>query len=129
MPLRLRLLSSSLLARGVAVAVLVSTAVAFAGSGVQVTRDGKRTLVNKDLSGERWAITCEEDGTITGNVFRPDGGPAAFVWCEPVSDDGNPDPYERIFSLDCYGADACPVAPCGEMEWRFIATAPLPGAF
>jgi hypothetical protein len=66
--------------------------------GVQFTPDGKRTLINKDVGAERWAITKNENETLTGNVFRSDGGPPAFVFCSPT---GAPNNY------DCFGADAC----------------------
>jgi len=66
--------------------------------GVQFTPDGKRTLVNKDVGAERWAITKNENGSLTGNVFRSDGGPPAFVFCAPGSSPTN---------YDCFGADAC----------------------
>lgn len=79
-------------------AVLAATTAAAQTRGVQFTPDGKRVLVNKDVGSERWAITKNENGTITGNVFRSDGGPPAFVFCSPT---GAPDSYE------CFGADAC----------------------
>ena len=97
-------------------------------AGVQITPDSKRTLVNSDLQGERWAITCEEDGTITGNVYRSAGEPA-FVWCDPQSDDGNPDAYARLYVLSCYGADRCPQHPGGPDQWSFIADVTLAGSF
>ena len=108
-------------------AIVAAAGVARA-AGVQITPDSKRTLVNRDLQGERWAITCEEDGTITGNVYRSEGEPA-FVWCDPQSDDGNPDPYDRLYVLNCYGADRCPRQPCGPDQWAFIADVTLPGSF
>lgn len=66
--------------------------------GVQFTPDGKRVLVNKDVGTERWAITKNENGSLTGNVFRSDGGPPAFVFCAPGNSSTN---------FDCFGADAC----------------------
>lgn len=107
---------------------LLFPSVALAGSGVQLTPDTKRILVSKDLAGERWAITCEDDGTITGNVYRSAEEPA-FVWCDPQSDDGNADPYARLYILSCYGADRCPTQPCGPDQWAFIADVTLPGSF
>jgi len=45
--------------------VLVALAdVAAAQSGVQITRDGKRTLISKDVGNERWAITLNDDRPI-----------------------------------------------------------------
>jgi len=66
--------------------------------GVQFTPDGKRVLVNKDVGSERWAITLNENGSATGNVFRSDGGPPAFVFCAPRAEAN---------TFDCFGADAC----------------------
>src|SRR5581483_9195785 len=130
--LRLDRLSITPSSRGIttaALALALAATVAFAGSGVQITPDGKRTLVSKDLAGERWAITCEEDGTISGNVFRPDGAAPALVWCDPEGDGGEPDPDARVVTLACYGADACAAAPCEEAECRLIGSVPLQGAF
>jgi hypothetical protein len=83
------------------VAVLVVAmpgAVSAQTRGVQITPDGKRVLVNKDVGSERWAITLNEDGSATGNVFRSDGGEPAFIYCAPLS---APNAFE------CFGADAC----------------------
>lgn len=83
----------------VAAAVVGLPMVATAATrGVQFTPDGKRTLVNKDVGTERWAITKNENGTLTGNVFRSNGGPPAFVFCSPTGTPNN---------FDCFGADAC----------------------
>ncbi|MBI3769195.1 MAG: hypothetical protein HY271_12010 [Deltaproteobacteria bacterium] len=73
-------------------------------SGIQFSPDGKRVFVSKDVGAERWAITLNvDDGTVSGNVYQPNGGPAAFVFCNPGS---GPNLYT------CFGADACPAAPC-----------------
>lgn len=101
-----------------------------AGSGLQITPDGKRTLVSKDVGAERWAITLNaDDGTVTGNVFRSDGGTPSFVWCSFLFDDGNADPYERQLTFDCSGAEACPGPSCPAGQWGTIATVSLPGSF
>src|SRR5262245_1237489 len=55
-------------------------------SGVQISPDGKRVLISKDVGDERWAITLNDDNTVTGNVFPQDGGPPQFVWCEPAAE-------------------------------------------
>jgi hypothetical protein len=47
-----------------------ATPCASSGTGRIRTPDGKRILVNKDINGERWAISKNvESGTLTGNVF------------------------------------------------------------
>jgi hypothetical protein len=66
--------------------------------GVQTTPDDKRTLVNKDIGTERYAISRNPNGAVTGNVFRADGGDLAFLYCFPIE---GPDAFS------CWGADAC----------------------
>ena len=51
----------------VALVALVAS-LAQAQSGIQLARDGKRTQISKDVGNERWAITLNDDGMITGNV-------------------------------------------------------------
>src|SRR5690242_15343204 len=91
--------------RRVGAAVLASVLLLVASSraaaqsrGAQLSRDEFRVLVNKDVGVDRWAITQNEDGSATGNVFRSDGGPPAFLFCDPA--DG-PNAFR------CFGADAC----------------------
>ena len=117
-------------------------------AGVQVTPDTNRVLVSKDVGDERWAIGRNDDGTVTGNVFRSDGGDPSFVWCEQTGgddddffddfidflddligndddDDGNDDQLQ----YSCFGADRCDDAPCTADEWSFIADVSLPESF
>jgi subtilisin family serine protease len=99
-------------------------------SGLQITPDLKRTLVSKDISSERWAITYNaDDNTVTGNVFSSSGGDPQFVWCERLSDDGNPDPAARQITFACSGADRCTAGPCSPSAWAPIAQVTLPGSF
>lgn len=86
------------------------------------TYDGAQVLLSKDVDGLRWAITLQEDGTITGNVFSPKGGDPQFVWCEPA--DASPEP-----SFHCYGADRCKCPPCDASDWAFLSTVRLPAEF
>lgn len=93
-------------------------------SGVQITRDGKRTLISKDVGDERWAITLNgDDGSITGNVFRRDGGAPQFVWCDQTG------ASEEGLEFLCKGADACPTASCASDVWTTIAPVTIPRAF
>jgi len=100
-------------------------------SGLQVTPDdARRTLISKDVGGERWAITYNpDDQTVTGNVFSPGGGAPQFVWCQRTGDDGNPDPYALQIGFTCSGADACESPSCPTGEWSQIAQVTLPGSF
>lgn len=103
--------------------------VARSASGLQVTPDGARTLISKDVAGERWAITLDRDGTVTGNVFLPGGGEPAFVSCERVSDDGNRDPSAVLITFSCAGAGRCTSEPCTADAWTPLGEVTLPGSF
>ncbi|HZR80335.1 MAG TPA: hypothetical protein VFD92_04485 [Candidatus Binatia bacterium] len=99
--------------------------------GMQGTPDRKQILVNKDVGDQRWAIALDGDrGTVSGNVFFPDGSPPAFVWCRVVDSDHNDDPRLTVFYFDCQGADRCAATPCGGDQWTPIASrVPISGAF
>lgn len=89
-------------------------------SGIQHTPDGRQVMVNKDVGGARWAITYNrDDGTLTGNVFFPGGGPPVFLFCDPLA------PPTRF---SCYGADACTTATCID-QYAFIQDVTLPADF
>jgi hypothetical protein len=93
------------------------------GTGLQrnIQRASNGTiLVNKDVGTERYAINLNTDGTVTGNVFRSDGGPPAFIFCTPTE---TPNVYS------CSGADACTTADCAGEPFTFIADVTLPGDF
>lgn len=110
----------------VTVAAVFRSVPAAAQSGVQVTPDLRQNLVSKDVGDQRWAITYDpQSGTVTGNVFFPDGGAARFVWCERAAEQ----PGAGEVALSCYGADACVASPCVQEQWSFIATVTLPAAF
>ncbi len=93
-------------------------------SGSQDAPDGRRILISKDVGAERWAISRHfDDGTVTGNVFRPGGGEPLFVWCEEKGRAGSDVTYS------CRGADRCEAAPCDASDWSFIAEVALPASF
>jgi hypothetical protein len=103
-------------------AVLADRAAA-QGSGVQQTPDSQRYLISKDVGTERWAISFNlSDRTVTGNVFKTDGSPPSFIWCAITNVATDPDPAATQYTLDCSGADACAVAPCGATQWTPIAS-------
>jgi hypothetical protein len=98
-------------------AVLVAPALAHAQAAVQWTRERDATLISKDVGAERWAITYRlADGRATGNVYRTDGGPTSFLDCQRTSVD------ESTATFDCYGANACPAAPCDGSAYVLIAS-------
>jgi len=99
-------------------------------SALQVSPDGLRTLVSKDVNGERWAITRNaDDGTVTGNVYSPSGGDPKFVWCSLSGTDGNPDPATVLLTYACSVADRCQGPTCSPAEWTFFTGVTLPGSF
>ena len=66
-----------------ALALIVVPSLVEAQSGVQWTRARDATLVSKDVGAERWSITYRlDDGHVTGNVFRTDGGQPSFLDCD-----------------------------------------------
>lgn len=106
---------------------------ALAGDGVQILPDATSILVSKDVGNERWAITLSlADETplhVSGNVFRRDGGPVAFLWCPIRSVSGSADDIRNTtFTWDCFGSHACVAPPCGEL-WNFLTVVTLPGSF
>jgi len=99
-------------------------------SGLQITPDAaRRTLISKDVGVERWAITENPDGSVTGNVFPSNGGEPSFVFCSRTGDDGNPDPSAVLIDFACSGADRCTAEPCTADQWTFISDVTLPGSF
>lgn len=106
-----------------ALGLLVVAHVAHAQSGTRLTPDGKRALVSKDIAGQRWAISRNPDGTVTGNVFFPGGGTPQFVFCTQSATTGGD------VVLSCSGAGACPLAECRADEWTFVAEVTLPLTF
>jgi hypothetical protein len=104
--------------------VAVSVGPAAGASGVQITRDGKRTLVSRDVGSDRWAITRHmDDHTVTGNVFTGASGAAKFVWSAERGATGDD------VRLRCYGADQCDQAPCTSEEWVSIGAVTPPLSF
>ncbi len=93
-------------------------------AGVQLTPDRKSTLINKDVSDQRWAITLNgDDSTVTGNVFFPDGSDPAFLWCTREGQD------DVDVILDCYGADRCAAGGCQAGDWTSLFEVRVPEAF
>jgi hypothetical protein len=101
------------------------------GSGIQLTPDSTRYLISKDVGAERWAISFNlADRTVTGNVFKTDGSPPSFIWCDITQETPAPNPADNQYILDCYGADACAQAPCSDTDWTLIASGlPIGGDF
>ncbi|HEY8516547.1 MAG TPA: PQQ-binding-like beta-propeller repeat protein [Candidatus Binatia bacterium] len=95
---------------------------AAAQSGLQITPDGARTLISKDVGGERWSIVRSAE-TVSGNVYYPDGEDPSFVWCEQLAEsDGE-------LSFACSGAERCTASPCTPDQWTEIGQVTLPESF
>lgn len=93
-------------------------------TGVQVTPGGGSVLVSKDVVGERWAIVLNnDDGTATGNVFRPDGSEPAFVFCEPRPG------VRTVHAFECFGADSCTDGACSSDDWVGLGRVEVPFTF
>lgn len=110
--------------------MLMTPATIQAMSGMQMSRDGRQVMVNKDVGDERWVIMFDPDNhTAMGNVFFPSGGAPAFVWCAETGDDGNPNLRQSHMMFACYGAGTCTTDPCDSNQWSFIDQVTLPGSF
>lgn len=99
-------------------------------SGSTLSPDFRSYMVNKDLGDERWTIDLNLYAadpssiiSITGNIFRKDGGPASFVTCL-VRDDSNGSlrSPSSTFRLSCSGASACAstARQCAREDWTLI---------
>ena len=87
--------------------------------GIQETPDFQAILVNKDVGTDRFAISLNDDGTVTGNVFREDEPSPAFIHCTPTLEANQ---------YACSGADDCIAVPCID-QYTFIDTVTLPPDF
>ncbi|MBY0275652.1 hypothetical protein K2Z84_09930, partial [Candidatus Binatia bacterium] len=115
-----------------AMCALAGAAPAFgqSSSGATLSPDRQSFMVNKDIGQERWTITLNLFSTdpksvisVTGNIFRADGGPASFVTClERVDSGGDLRVPSSIFRLSCSGAPACSssAAACARSGWTLI---------
>lgn len=93
-------------------------------TGAQYCLSRECTLVSKDVNGERWSITYQlSDGSVTGNVFRTDGRPPAFIGCNRIASDASNGTFE------CFGAEKCATAPCPTSKYSHIVTVELPLSF
>jgi hypothetical protein len=105
-----------------------------APAGIIGTPDERAELISKDIGNERWAINLSlvQDApfTITGNVFFPEGGDPAFVYCTVFRIDGSADDIAHAqFHFQCFGNGACHT-PGACPAWQLISNdVSLPGSF
>jgi len=100
-------------------------------SGSTLSPDFQSYMVNKDVGPERWTINLNLYSgnpasviSITGNIFRADGGPASFVTClERADSSGDLRNPTSTFRLACSGAGACSstAETCARTSWTLIA--------
>lgn len=114
-----------------AAAIVTIGAASKAEAQIQLTPDSGRYLIQRTVGVEEWAISYNfDDGTLTGNVFKTDGSPPSFIFCEFTNIDYADDPADNEYTLDCWGSDACEAAPCSQDAWVPIGTdIPLPASF
>lgn len=94
-----------------------------AAAQIQLTPDSQRYLIQREVGPEQWAISYNfEDGTVTGNVFRTDGSPPEFIWCEITNIAYAATPADNQYTLDCFGSVACTQAPCEADAWNLISS-------
>ncbi len=102
----------------VALAVVFPLTVANAQDrGIQLSLDGTRVLVNKDVGEDRWGIALNTlSQTITGNVFPGSGGEPIFIFCEPEG---------LVNTWSCRGSGPCVTATCTSQYTDFgVVTLP-----
>lgn len=109
------------------VAALIMGVLGLAGtceaqSSLVSTPDGRRELISKAVDGERWAITRNPDGSVTGNVTLPGGDPA-FLWCEERAR------TDADVEFGCWTAPGDPSEPCSVDRWSFLSEVRLPHSF
>ncbi len=113
-------------------ALMTWGAAATAHAQIALAPDSNRYLIQREVPpNEQWAISYNfEDGTMTGNVFKTDGGEPSFIWCEFTDIVYAENPADNVYVLDCWGADRCTDAPCDDSQWSLIATdISLPASF
>lgn len=114
--------------------------------GVTATTELQNFLVNKDVGAERWSISLNRIPTlratrlslsqvhsVTGNVYRSDGGTPSFVYCEVREEStGKLEDASSTFRFSCSGTDAClsNAEECSKSAWTAIRDdVPLEASF
>ncbi len=88
-------------------------------SGIQQVFGGTAILVSKDVGADRYAITQNVDGTLTGNVFGSATGAATFLVCTPDNAGG----------YSCAVAGTCATLPCTGQYSTIQGSVTLPATF
>lgn len=88
-------------------------------SGIQQVFAGTAILVSKDVAGDRFAITQNVDGTLTGNVFSAETGASTFLFCTPDNAGG----------FSCAASGTCTTLPCTGQFTTIGGSITLPDTF
>jgi len=88
-------------------------------SGIQQVFAGTAILVSKDVGGDRFAITQNVDGTLTGNVFSAETGASTFLFCTP----------DNVGGFSCAAAASCTTLPCTSQFTTIEGSITLPETF
>lgn len=88
-------------------------------SGIQQVFAGTAILVSKDVGGDRFAITQNVDGTLTGNVFSAESGASTFLFCTP----------DNVGGFSCAAAASCTTLPCTSQFTTIEGSITLPETF
>lgn len=113
----------SRLLTALALLLLVAASADARGSGLQITPDDLRVMIQKDVGSDRWAINFNLDnGSITGNVFA-ENAPPIFLWCALV------DVSASSIDWDCFAATPCGNSGCSLADWLYIGAVSLPKSF
>lgn len=88
-------------------------------SGIQQVFGGTAVLVSKDVGEDRYAITQNVDGTLTGNVFGSATGGVTFLVCNPDNAGG----------YSCAVSSTCATLPCTGQYTTIQESITLPETF
>lgn len=88
-------------------------------SGIQQVFGSAAVLVSKDVGEDRYAITQNLDGTLTGNVFGSATGEPTFIFCTPDNAGG----------FSCAVAASCTSLPCTDSYLTLPGSVTLPATF
>jgi hypothetical protein len=105
--------------------LLLGTVLALGGtaqSAVTRTLDGTQVLVTKTLGDHLWAVTRNQNGTVTGIAVDRSSGEPEFFWCQQTWGDGSE------VGLTCFSRDTCQGPSCDSV-WVFLGDVVLPSSF
>ena len=93
---------------------------------------GRYALASRIINKTRWSVVRNPETLALSGVSYDENGLkySKFVHCTFVSDDGNPDTYNRQSTYDCQIAEPCSNQQCDPENWQFMnESVTLPGTF